>query len=158
MTIDIPRVSARPEAQPRRLVTAMMTPSMLRRWAVQTEQLMLESRGVAALARHRVRTIHARLDRTTDTRPTPPTTGGAAAVAVSRVDTTKRAHQHGECLAADPDGRRLWCRACAAAYLGLTSKTLANWSYEASPGPIVRGRKGVPRYQKADLDRWADAA
>lgn len=158
MTIEIPRVSARPATRPRRPVTAIMTPSILRRWAVQTEQLILESRGVAVLTRHQVRTVLARLDRTTDTRPTPPTTGGAAAVAESKVDTTKRAHQYGECLAADPDGRRLWCRACAAAYLGLTSKTLANWAYEASPGPIVRDRKDVPRYQKADLDRWADAA
>lgn len=69
---------------------------------------------------------------------------------------TRRGHQHGECLMADPEGQRLWCRSCAAAYLGLTAKTLANWAYEASPGPIVRGRKGVPRYRKSDLDRWAE--
>lgn len=158
MTIEIPRVSAYPRVRPQRLVTAMMTPWMLRRWAVQTEQLLLEGRDVAVLARHRVRTVLARLDRTTDARPTPPTTGGAAAVAESHVDTTKRAHKQGQCLSADPAGRRLWCRPCAAAYLGLASKTLANWAYEASPGPVVRGRKGVPRYQKADLDRWADVA
>lgn len=69
---------------------------------------------------------------------------------------TRRSHQHGECLVAGPDGKRLWCRACAATYLGLTSKTLANWAYEASPGPTVRGRKGTPRYLKSDLDRWIE--
>ncbi|MDN5898783.1 MAG: hypothetical protein L0H74_01795 [Brachybacterium sp.] len=70
----------------------------------------------------------------------------------------RRRHQHqpGECLVADPDGHRLWCRTCAADYLGLTSKTLANWAYEASPGPTVRGRKGLPRYRKSDLDRWSE--
>ena len=86
MTIEIPRVSARPAPRPRRPVTAMMTPPILRRWAVQTEQLILESRGVAVLARHQVRTVLARLDRTTDTRPTPPTTGGAAAVVVGQLE------------------------------------------------------------------------
>lgn len=71
----------------------------------------------------------------------------------------RRGHQHGECLTADPQGQRLWCRSCAAAYLGLQSKTLANWNYEASPGPQVRGRKGTPRYRKSDLDLWtADIA
>lgn len=70
---------------------------------------------------------------------------------------TRRSHQHGECLVDDPDGQRLWCRTCAAAYLGITSKTLANWAYEASPGPKVRGRKGAPRYRKSDLDRWSES-
>lgn len=65
-------------------------------------------------------------------------------------------HEPGECLAANPGGQRLWCRTCAADYLGLTSKTLANWAYEASPGPTVRGRKGIPRYLKSDLDRWIE--
>lgn len=75
---------------------------------------------------------------------------------ISPTIRTRRGHQHGECLTADPDGQRLWCRACAAAYLGLTSKTLANWAYEASPGPAVRGRKGTPRYRKSDLNRWVE--
>lgn len=86
MTIEIPRVSALPAPRPQRLVTAMMTQSLRRRWAIQTEQLMLESRDVAVLARHRARRVLARLERATDTRPTPPTTSGAAAVVVGQLE------------------------------------------------------------------------
>lgn len=86
VTIEIPRVSARPSPRPRRHITAMRTPWMHGHWAVQTEQLLLESRGVAVLSRHRVRRVLARLDRATDTLPTPPTTSGAAAVVVGHLE------------------------------------------------------------------------
>lgn len=61
------------------------------------------------------------------------------------------------CIDQDLDGRRLWCRSCAAKYLALAPKTLANHHSNGS-GPTVRGRQGAPRYRKADLDAWADDA
>ncbi|WP_291793519.1 helix-turn-helix domain-containing protein [Brevibacterium sp.] len=61
------------------------------------------------------------------------------------------------CIDTDPHGRRLWCRDCAATYLHLSAKTLANYS-SAGTGPAVRGGHGRPRYRKADLDAWVGEA
>lgn len=61
------------------------------------------------------------------------------------------------CIDEDSDGRRLWCRACAARYLALASKTLAN-HHSNGTGPKMRGRAGVPRYRKSDLDQWAGSS
>lgn len=69
---------------------------------------------------------------------------------------TRRAHTEAECITSDPEGIRLWCRSCAAAYLGITAKTLSNWRNVAR-GPRVLGAAGTPRYRKADLDAWAGA-
>lgn len=59
------------------------------------------------------------------------------------------------CIDRDPHGMRLWCRDCAAVYLAVASKTLANWSYEQR-GPRNVGRKNAPRYRKSDLDEWLE--
>lgn len=59
----------------------------------------------------------------------------------------------GCCIDRDPDGARIWCRKCAAAYCGLSPKTLANHVHRGT-GPRVLGRLGSPRYRKSDLDEW----
>lgn len=59
----------------------------------------------------------------------------------------------GCCIDKDPDGARIWCRKCAAAYCGLSPKTLANHVHRGA-GPRVLGRLGSPRYRKSDLDEW----
>ncbi len=57
------------------------------------------------------------------------------------------------CLKTDFDGKMPWCRACAARYLGVSPKSLANL-YSAGEGPRNCGRHGSPRYMRADLDAW----
>lgn len=57
------------------------------------------------------------------------------------------------CIDTDPDGLRLRCRKCAAAYCALSPKTLANHVHLGT-GPKMSGRSGAPRYRKSDLDDW----
>lgn len=57
------------------------------------------------------------------------------------------------CISLDPYGGRPWCRKCAAEFLSVTAKTLANWN-SSGAGPRNIGRPGKPRYMRADLLSW----
>lgn len=80
---------------------------------------------------------------------------GAVVFTSAQLATIEAARTGAEpcCRDRDPDGTGFWCRDCAAAYVQMAPRTLAN-HYSQGTGPQIEGRPYSPRYRKAALDAW----